>query len=70
MWIESAGLLKVESNLSAKYVKDTTMKVTRWYNLMALFWFTQFIIGCQHLIIAGAVAKWFFTRYYIYIYIC
>nr|CAD7256283.1 unnamed protein product [Timema shepardi] len=36
--------------------------VTRWYNLFGLFWFTQFIMGCQHMVIAGAVSKWFFTR--------
>ena len=38
------------------------MKVTRWYNLLALFWMSQFLIGCQHMIIAGAVGIWFFTR--------
>jgi len=27
-----------------------------------IFWITQFIVGCQHMIISGAVAKWFFTR--------
>lgn len=62
IWIESAGILRVESNTSAKYVKDTTMKFTRWYNLCALFWISQFIIGCQHMVIAGAVTSWFFTR--------
>lgn len=62
IWIESAGRLRVESNTSAKYVKDGTMKFTRWYNLFALFWISQFIIGCQHMVIAGAVATWFFTR--------
>ncbi|XP_022236316.1 choline transporter-like protein 1, partial [Limulus polyphemus] len=34
----------------------------KWYHLLALFWFTQFIIACQHVVIAGAVASWFFTR--------
>ncbi|XP_055632334.1 choline transporter-like protein 1 [Toxorhynchites rutilus septentrionalis] len=62
MWIESSGMLKVENNHSAKYVKDSTMLFTRWYNLLAFFWFCQFIIGCQHMVIAGAVACWFFTR--------
>lgn len=38
------------------------MKVTRWYNLLALFWFSQFIVGCQHMVIAGAVITWFFSR--------
>lgn len=62
IWIESSGNIVIEGNQSAKYVKDSTMYVTRWYNLLALFWFSQFIIGCQHMIIAGAVATWFFTR--------
>uniref|UniRef100_A0A182XV08 Choline transporter-like protein n=1 Tax=Anopheles stephensi TaxID=30069 RepID=A0A182XV08_ANOST len=62
VWIESAGMLVVESNSSAKYVKDSTMLLTRWYNLLAFLWFCQFIIGCQHMVIAGAVAGWFFTR--------
>lgn len=62
VWIESAGMLVVESNNSAKYVKDSTMLFTRWYNLFAFLWFCQFVIGCQHMVIAGAVAGWFFTR--------
>lgn len=36
--------------------------VTRWYNVITLFWMSQFIIGCQHMVVAGSVAKWFFTR--------
>lgn len=51
-----------QNNGSAMYVKDTTMKVTRWYNLLAIFWMSQFVIGCQHMVIAGSVATWFFTR--------
>ncbi|XP_058454180.1 choline transporter-like protein 1 isoform X1 [Malaya genurostris] len=62
MWIESSGMLKVENNQSAKYEKDSTMLFTRWYNLLAFFWICQFIIGCQHMVIAGAVAYWFFSR--------
>lgn len=44
------------------YVKDSVIKVTRWVNLFAMFWFTNFLFGCQDFIIAGAVSKWFFTR--------
>lgn len=62
IWIESSGTLSVGNNQSVKYVKDPTMIVTRWYNLLGLFWFSQFIIGCQHMVIAGAVGTWFFTR--------
>lgn len=62
IWIESSGELKIENNMSAKYMKNATIKVTRWYNVLALFWMTQFVIGCQHIVIAGSVATWFFTR--------
>lgn len=63
VWIESAGFLTIENTMSAEYVKDGTIKVTRWYNLMAMLWCAQFVIACQHIVIAGAVATWFFTRY-------
>ncbi|XP_021924894.1 choline transporter-like protein 1 isoform X2 [Zootermopsis nevadensis] len=58
--IESSGFFT--PNNPASYEKDQTMKVTQWYNLLGLFWFIQFCTGCQHMIIAGAVGKWFFTR--------
>lgn len=62
LWIESAGILSIQANASAQYDKDNAIIVTRWYNLMAFFWVSQFIIGCQHMVIAGAVSIWYFTR--------
>lgn len=38
------------------------MKFSRVYNVLVLLWVIEFIIGCQHMIIAGSVATWFFTR--------
>lgn len=61
IWIESSGRIN-EHEGRYYYSKDTAMKITRWYNLFGLFWFTQFCISCQHMVIAGAVATWFFTR--------
>ncbi|KAK9502789.1 hypothetical protein O3M35_011495 [Rhynocoris fuscipes] len=61
LWIQSAGRLAI-AEPSYYYKKDTIMKLTRWYNLLGMFWMVQFCIGCQQMIIAGAVAKWFFTR--------
>lgn len=63
VWIESAGVLTNQNATSAAYVKDGAIKTTRWYNLLALLWCMQFVIACQHIVIAGAVATWFFTRY-------
>ncbi|XP_059622600.1 choline transporter-like protein 1 [Phlebotomus argentipes] len=62
LWIESSGHVTVQTNQSVSIVKDSTMRVTRWYNLLAFFWFTQFVMGCQHCVIAGTVAAWFFAR--------
>ncbi|XP_022173488.1 choline transporter-like protein 1 [Myzus persicae] len=44
------------------YKKDQLMKFARIYNILVLLWVIEFIIGCQHMIIAGSVATWFFTR--------
>ncbi|XP_050526214.1 choline transporter-like protein 1 isoform X2 [Daktulosphaira vitifoliae] len=44
------------------FKKDMLMKFARVYNVLVLLWVIEFIIGCQHMIIAGAVATWFFTR--------
>lgn len=60
--IESAGFLTIENTTNAEYVKNGVIKVTRWYNILAMLWCTQFVIACQHIVIAGAVATWFFTR--------
>lgn len=38
-------------------------EVIRWYNIFAALWISQLCLACQNLIIAGAVADWFFTRY-------
>lgn len=62
LWIETSGFLTPTSPDNMYYKKDTATKVTRWYNLFAMFWFSQFIISCQHMVIAGAVTTWFFTR--------
>lgn len=33
-----------------------------WYLVIAFFWTIEFILGCQQMVIAGAVASWYFTR--------
>ncbi|CAO1437826.1 unnamed protein product [Diamesa serratosioi] len=67
LMIESSGQLTVlhfDSGASMKilYIKDAGILMARWINIFAFFWFSQFLIGCQHYVIAGSVSRWFFTR--------
>ncbi|KAJ8919637.1 hypothetical protein NQ315_006163 [Exocentrus adspersus] len=62
LWIESSGVLTEKRELVFYYEKNMWMKITRWYNFFALLWMVQFVIGCQHMVIAGAVSTWYFTR--------
>lgn len=60
--IESAGRVHQIRPQHIEYQKDVWMLLARWLNLFAMFWMCQFVIGCQHMVIAGAVSKWYFTR--------
>ncbi|XP_031349133.1 choline transporter-like protein 1 isoform X1 [Photinus pyralis] len=62
LWIESAGHKKKVRDDFYIFEKDTTIVFTRWYNIFVTLWLIQFIIGCQHMVIAGAVSSWYFTR--------
>ncbi|OQR77429.1 choline transporter protein 1-like [Tropilaelaps mercedesae] len=33
-----------------------------WLHLLGFFWWTRFFLACQHFIIAGSVASWYFSR--------
>ncbi|XP_038120308.1 choline transporter-like protein 3 isoform X2 [Culex quinquefasciatus] len=59
--IESSGHAKLIDG-SVTYEKSTLVLITRWYHLITLAWFLQFVYGCQHLVTAGATTQWFFTR--------
>ncbi|CAG9840523.1 unnamed protein product [Diabrotica balteata] len=62
LWIESSGTLTETRANVFYYKKDGWMKFTRWYNFFGMLWMAQFIIGCQHMVIAGAVSIWYFKR--------
>ena len=34
-----------------------------WYHLVGLIWTSEFILACQQMVISGAVATWYFSRY-------
>ncbi|CAG0900756.1 unnamed protein product, partial [Darwinula stevensoni] len=60
--IQSTGDPTVNSDGIVKYNINGFFAGMRWYHLFALFWGVQFIIACQHVVIAGAIAVWYFTR--------
>lgn len=40
-----------------------TITISLWiYHVIALIWISEFIFGCQSMVIAGSVVKWYFTR--------
>ena len=43
--------------------KVTLVKIMWTYHFIALIWVIEFIFAAQAMIISGAVAKWYFTRY-------
>ena len=63
LWIVTAGEPEVDPVTSyVKYAPDSLMYWMRWYHIMGFLWITQFCIACQHLVIAGSVAGWYFSK--------
>ncbi|XP_067207426.1 choline transporter-like protein 1 isoform X2 [Linepithema humile] len=62
LWIESAGDIYVNKKNHVHFKKDALLIATRWYNLFLFFVACEFYLGCQHMVVACAVARWFFTR--------
>lgn len=67
MQIESSGSLTVKNDVNGKfdkatYEKNFAMSIAHYVNVIAFMWFTSFILGCQHFVIASTVCQWFFTR--------
>jgi solute carrier family 44 protein 1 (choline transporter-like protein) len=50
------------NGMSAYLSQDDFTVAARWINVVAFIWFTNFILGCQHFVIAGTISKWYFTR--------
>ncbi|KYQ54280.1 Choline transporter-like protein 1 [Trachymyrmex zeteki] len=62
LWIESAGDIYLNRKNHVHFKKDALLIATRWYNLFLFFVACEFYLGCQHMVVACAVARWFFTR--------
>lgn len=52
----------LNSAYRVRYRDDGNYKKMWWYHLFGLFWTSQFILACEDLVIAGAIAAWYFTR--------
>jgi len=63
LWIFTAGDPEIDSKTGyVKYKPDEFLLWMRWYHIFGLLWLTQFCIACQHLVIAGSVAGWYFSK--------
>lgn len=62
LWIESAGNSYKNRKNHVHFRKDGLLIASRWYNLFFFFVTCEFLLGCQHVVVACAVARWFFTR--------
>ncbi|ERL87775.1 hypothetical protein D910_05164 [Dendroctonus ponderosae] len=58
LWVSSSGRLRMKRPNIYYYKKDGLMEATKVLNVFGMFWMCQFVVGCQHLVIAGAVSKW------------
>ncbi|XP_022253076.1 CTL-like protein 1 isoform X2 [Limulus polyphemus] len=65
---QSAATIQVSAEQIAHVAQFTTIKYNEpawvhhqwWYLLIALVWTSEFILGCQQMVIAGATSSWYF----------
>lgn len=54
--------LTLNAGQNVTFTKQT-ITVALWiYHVIALIWISEFIFGCQSMIIASSVVKWYFTK--------
>ena len=47
---------------SIRFDNPSWVRYMWWYSIIAFFWSCEFILGCQQMVIAGAVGSWYFCR--------
>lgn len=63
LWIFTAGdPIKANGTGYVTYEPDQFLSWMRWYHIFGFLWLTQFCVACQHLVIAGSVAGWYFSK--------
>ncbi|XP_061166170.1 choline transporter-like protein 1 [Saccostrea echinata] len=61
--MESAGHPSISNTTGyVSFKEDETVKVLKWYHVFAGIWTIQFVFACEKIIMAGAVAVWYFQR--------
>ena len=61
-WIVSAGEAQFTKTGFVQYTPDSFLFWMRFYHLFGLLWIANFVIACQHMVISGSVAGWYFSR--------
>lgn len=58
--IKNNNLLNILAFTLVEYVDATWVKYMWWVYLIGLIWISEFIVGCQGMVISGSVAHWYF----------
>lgn len=59
----SANDLKEHKSFTrVKYMDSTWVKYMWWFHIIGLIWTSEFILASQQMVIAGAVAAWYFQK--------
>ncbi|KAK3091614.1 hypothetical protein FSP39_021199 [Pinctada imbricata] len=62
-FIETSGLPTVNNDTgTVSFEQEDMWTYVRWYHLFGILWISAFIVACQDIVLAGAVATWYFTR--------
>lgn len=56
------GQSDVTTLTTIKHDRPSWVRYMWWYALIAFLWNCEFILGCQQLVISGAVSSWYFCR--------
>ncbi|XP_014669996.1 PREDICTED: choline transporter-like protein 1 isoform X2 [Priapulus caudatus] len=63
MFLNTAGaIIKDPETNETKFQKAPWLQSFWWYQVVGFLWTCEFILGCQQMVVAGAVASWYFTR--------
>ncbi|KAJ3662587.1 hypothetical protein Zmor_006928 [Zophobas morio] len=58
----TTGTLQLVNSDLYEYVPNGVMIFTWFFHIVICLWMAQFIVGCQHMVISGAVSAYYFSR--------